>query len=35
VVDNDGIVRFAYANPNYMHRADPADVLAALAALPA
>jgi peroxiredoxin len=35
VVDNGGIVRFAYANPNYMHRADPADVLAALAALPA
>lgn len=33
VVDTGGIIRFAYANPNYMHRADPADVLAALAAL--
>jgi peroxiredoxin len=32
VVDTGGIIRFAYANPNYMYRADPADVLAALAA---
>ena len=35
VVDTGGIIRFAYANPNYMHRADPADVITALAALPA
>ena len=28
VVDRDGIVRFAYANPDYTHRADPKDVLA-------
>jgi peroxiredoxin len=35
VIDTGGMIRFAYANPNYMHRADPADVLAALAALPA
>ena len=31
VVDVGGIIRFAYANTNYMYRADPADVLAALA----
>ena len=31
VVDAGGIIRFAYANTNYMYRADPADVLAALA----
>jgi peroxiredoxin len=30
VVARDGIVRFAYANPDYMHRADPEDILAAL-----
>jgi peroxiredoxin len=30
VVDTDAIIRFAYANPNYMHRADPADVIRAL-----
>jgi peroxiredoxin len=35
VVDTGGMIRFAYANPNYIHRADPADVLGALAALPA
>ena len=35
VVDAGGIIRFAYANPNYMYRADPAGVVAALAALPA
>jgi peroxiredoxin len=35
VVDTGGIIRFAYANPNYMHRADPADVLAALVTLAA
>jgi peroxiredoxin len=31
VVETGGIIRFAYANANYMYRADPADVLAALA----
>jgi peroxiredoxin len=30
VADRDGIVRFAYANPDYMHRADPKDILATL-----
>ena len=30
VVDTDAIIRFAYANPNYMYRADPADVIRAL-----
>lgn len=33
VIDTGGIVRFAYANPDYMYRADPADVLAALRGL--
>ncbi|GAA1315122.1 peroxiredoxin-like family protein [Pseudonocardia xinjiangensis] len=30
VVDRDSIIRFAYVNPDYMYRADPADILAAL-----
>ena len=30
VVNTDAIIRFAYANPNYMYRADPADVIRAL-----
>jgi peroxiredoxin len=30
VVDRDGIVRFAYANPDYTHRADPDDIVATL-----
>jgi peroxiredoxin len=30
VVASDGIVRFAYADPDYTHRADPEDILAAL-----
>jgi peroxiredoxin len=30
VIARDGIVRFAYANPDYTHRADPKDILAAL-----
>jgi peroxiredoxin len=30
VVARDGIVRFAYANPDYTHRADPEDILTAL-----
>jgi peroxiredoxin len=34
VIDPAGIVRFAYVNPNYMYRADPATVIAALRALP-
>ncbi|TCC50413.1 AhpC/TSA family protein [Kribbella pittospori] len=34
VVDSAGVIRFAYAVPNYMYRADPAHVIAALAALP-
>ena len=33
VIDPAGIVRFAYVNPNYMHRADPAAVIATLRAL--
>jgi peroxiredoxin len=33
VIDPAGIVRFAYVNPNYMYRADPATVLAALRTL--
>jgi peroxiredoxin len=33
VIDPAGIVRFAYVNPDYMYRADPAAVLAALRAL--
>ena len=30
VIDRDGIVRFAYANPDYTHRADTEDILATL-----
>src|ERR1700733_13830973 len=30
VVNTDAIIRFAYANPDYMYRADPADVIRAL-----
>jgi peroxiredoxin len=30
VVASDGIIRFAYANPDYTYRADPEDVLATL-----
>ena len=30
VIARDGIVRFAYANPDYTHRADPKDILAVL-----
>ncbi len=33
VIDPAGIVRFAYVNPDYMHRADPATVIAALRTL--
>jgi peroxiredoxin len=33
VVDTGGIIRFGYANADYTYRADPADVLAALAHL--
>ena len=33
VIGPDGIVRFAYANPDYRYRADPEDVLAALKSL--
>jgi peroxiredoxin len=29
-VHTDGIIRFAYAQPNYMYRADPADVIQVL-----
>jgi peroxiredoxin len=32
VIDTTATVRFAYADPNYMFRSDPADVLAALRA---
>ncbi|HEY0451807.1 peroxiredoxin-like family protein [Actinophytocola sp.] len=30
VIDPAGVVRYAYVNPNYMYRADPAAVIAAL-----
>jgi peroxiredoxin len=30
VIARDGIVRFAYANPDYTHRAEPEDILATL-----
>jgi peroxiredoxin len=30
VVDRGGVIRFAYANANYMHRADPADIIGVL-----
>lgn len=33
VIDPAGIVRYAYVNPNYMYRADPAAVIAALRTL--
>jgi peroxiredoxin len=33
VIDRAGIVRYAYVNPNYMYRADPAAVTAALRTL--
>ena len=34
VVASDGVVRFAYANPDYTYRADPEDILATLKSLP-
>ncbi|HZG08153.1 MAG TPA: peroxiredoxin-like family protein [Allosphingosinicella sp.] len=34
VVDRGGIVRFSFVDPDFRRRAEPADVLAALAALP-
>lgn len=30
VVDRARVIRFAYANPNYMYRADPADIIGVL-----
>jgi peroxiredoxin len=30
VIDSGGTVRYAYVNPDYMHRADPADILTTL-----
>jgi len=33
VIDPAGIVRYAYVNPNYMYRADPTAVIAALRTL--
>jgi len=33
VIDSGGIIRFAYANPDYTYRADPANVLATLRTL--
>jgi peroxiredoxin len=33
VIDPSGIVRFAYVNPNYMYRADPTAIIAALRTL--
>jgi peroxiredoxin len=30
VIDSHGIIRYAYVNPDYMHRADPADILMTL-----
>lgn len=33
VIGPDGIIRFAYANPDYRYRADPADILAVLKSL--
>jgi peroxiredoxin len=33
VIDSSGVIRFSYANPNYMHRADPADIVATLQTL--
>jgi peroxiredoxin len=30
VIDRDGVVRFAYVNPDCTHCADPKDILAAL-----
>lgn len=34
VVDREGIVRFAFVDPDFRRRAEPADVLAAISALP-
>jgi peroxiredoxin len=33
VIDPDGIIQFARANPDYRYRADPDDILAALKSL--
>jgi peroxiredoxin len=35
VIGTDGIVAFAFADPDYRHRAEPSDVLAALRGLTA
>lgn len=34
VVDREGIVRFAFVDPDFRRRAEPSDVLAAISALP-
>jgi peroxiredoxin len=33
VIDRDGIIRYTFVDPNYEHRAEPQDILNALAAL--